>query len=55
MKLGSLLKAWREAEGFTTVQAAKVIGLPAMTYNRIERGKLCKADALATILIWMIR
>jgi transcriptional regulator with XRE-family HTH domain len=55
MTLGTLLKAWRKSEDISTQEAAKRIGLGAMTYNRIERGKPCNMDALATILIWMIR
>ena len=55
MTLGTLLKAWRKSEEISTQEAAKRIGLGAMTYNRIERGESCNMEALATILVWLIR
>lgn len=55
MRVGPILKLWRESKGLTVREAAKLIGLGAMTYNRIERGKSCNADAAAAIIVWLIR
>ena len=49
-----MLKAWRTSSDLTVRDAARSLGVPATVYHRIERGESCNADALATILIWLI-
>ena len=37
--ISELLKAWRLAGGYSVREAAKIIGVSAATYHRIEDGK----------------
>jgi len=55
MQLGDVLRDWRWARKLTVQEAAKMIGLSAATYNRIERGENMDGAVLAKILTWLLK
>ena len=54
MRLGTILAAWRKADGVSVRRAAKLIGVPQATLNRIERGYECDSQTLAKLLGWLL-
>ncbi len=55
MNIGTLLKDWRYAEKLGVREAAKIIGLTAATFNRIERGEDMDGVSLSIILTWLLK
>ena len=39
VRLGEVMRAWREAKGLGMREASKLIGVPLATLGRLERGK----------------
>jgi transcriptional regulator with XRE-family HTH domain len=54
MKLGDVLKKWRQMSDLTVRQAAKEIGITFPTLSRIEKGISMDGTTLAKILCWML-
>ena len=55
MRLGQMLRAWRDANRYGTRETAKEIGVSAATLNRVERGENCDARSLTKIINWMFQ
>ncbi len=53
--LGRVLYAWREKEGLTIREAAKIIGLSYSTLSRIENGMSVDGRTLKKLLIWLLQ
>lgn len=53
MRLGELLKRYRQYRDITVRELAKEIRISAPTISRIERGNDCDSHTLIQILIWM--
>ena len=53
--LGRVLYAWREKEGLTIREAAKMIGLSYSTLSRIENGMSVDGRTLKKLLIWLLQ
>jgi hypothetical protein len=54
MKLGLVLKKWREGEQRSVRFAAREIGIHHATLFRLEQGLPCDVDTLATVLMWLL-
>jgi transcriptional regulator with XRE-family HTH domain len=54
MKIGELIKTWREAERVTLRELAPEIGIPVPTLNRAEKGEPMEAKTLAKIITWAV-
>ena len=54
MKLGELLKAWREVHHIGIRDAAREIGISHGTLSRVERGLPTDGDTLIKILFWLL-
>jgi len=52
MRIGALIKAWREANRYGTREAAKIIGVSAATLNRVENERETSGTNMARIMIW---
>jgi transcriptional regulator with XRE-family HTH domain len=55
MKLGELIKAWREVNGMGIRDAAKQIGVSSATLSRIENGKELKHKSFLKLFTWIIK
>lgn len=55
MRLGEVLKGWRTNNKLTVRDAAKKLCIPSAVYHRIERGESCNSEALAAIIVWLVR
>ena len=53
MQLGTVLKAWREAQHLGIRDAARILGLSHGTRSRIERGMNVDGETLIRILQWL--
>lgn len=53
MKLGIVLKSWRESRKMGIREAAKLLGISHGTLSRIERGKNVDGRTLTKILTWL--
>lgn len=54
MKIGEVLKSWRNHQEMTIDEAAKEIGLPWDTYRRLERGSQPQMTTFWAILKWLV-
>jgi transcriptional regulator with XRE-family HTH domain len=54
MRLASLLTAWRHHEEMSVREAAKRIGIPSSTYQRVERGLPANGETLTQIWRWLL-
>lgn len=54
MKLGEVLRGYRDANRYGVREMARIIGTSAATLNRIERGEAAHSGTLAKILIWLL-
>jgi len=52
MRIGALIKAWREANRYGTREASRIIGVSAATLNRVENGRATSGASMARIMIW---
>lgn len=55
MKLGALLRDWRDMNRMTLRDAAKEIGVSTPTLSRIEHDQGMDGKTLATIFVWMTK
>ena len=55
MRLGDVLAKWRWAAHITVRDAAKMIGISAPTFSRIERGEPMDGATMAKILKWLLQ
>jgi transcriptional regulator with XRE-family HTH domain len=54
MKIGELIKTWRDAERVTLRELAPEIGIPVPTLNRVEKGEPMDGRTLAKVITWMV-
>jgi len=55
MRIGAILKAWREYNGYSMKVVAQMIGIPSTsTLFRLESGEDVGGDTLATVAIWLV-
>ena len=54
MRLAWILREWRWAVKWTTLDAAKAIGLSKATYYRIEQGYPASGENLALVIEWLL-
>jgi transcriptional regulator with XRE-family HTH domain len=54
MRLGQVIRAWREAQGLGMREASKLIGVPLATLGRLERGKPTESATLARVLNFLM-
>lgn len=54
MRLGEVMRAWREAKGLGMREASKLIGVPLATLGRLERGKPTESGTLARVLTFLM-
>jgi transcriptional regulator with XRE-family HTH domain len=54
MRLGTVIRKWRLMEDRSVRDVAKEVGVSAATFHRVEQGKPCDSDTLATIFMWLI-
>ncbi len=55
MKLGEILKGWREDRGLTLKEAASRMGVSLPTLSRIEHGEQMDGETLAKLLVWVLQ
>ncbi len=53
MRLGKILKGWRESQRLQLRTVADEIGLSHGTLSRIENGKAFDSGTLAKLLLWL--
>ena len=53
MKLGELIRLWRNVEGIAIRDMAKDIGISYSTLSRVERGEMMDGKTLAALLHWL--
>lgn len=53
MKIGIVLKSWRESQKMGIRKAAKILQVSHGTLSRIERGKNVDGRTLTKILSWL--
>jgi len=53
--LGRVIRAWREKEGLTIREAAKLIGFSYSTLSRIENGMSVDGRNLKKLLLWLLQ
>jgi transcriptional regulator with XRE-family HTH domain len=54
MKLGSVLRHWRENKVLTIEEAAKLIGINKSSLHRLEQGHDIDGRNLAKVLTWLL-
>ena len=54
MRLGAVIRGWRERERYGIREAAKMIGVSSATLSRIERGKNCDGRSVFKLLDWLL-
>lgn len=54
MRLGSVIRAWREQNRYGVREAAKLMGVSHATLSRIERGENMDGEVLAKLLRWLL-
>lgn len=54
MKLGEVIKGWRERQYIGQREAAKRIGISLATLSRIENGKPIDGATMVRILDWLL-
>jgi len=54
MKLGEVIRKWRQASDLTLKEASGRIGLSLATMSRVERGENLDGATLAKILCWLL-
>ena len=54
MKLGEMIKAYRQKRDLSLTETAEQIGIAKSTLHRIEVGKDCDLPSLFKLLNWMI-
>jgi transcriptional regulator with XRE-family HTH domain len=54
MKIAEVLRSWRHHQEMTLREAAERVGVPASTYQRIERGHPMQGETLAAVLRWLL-
>ena len=53
MKIGAILRIWRESQGLGLRTVAKQIGINHGTLGRIERGEVVDGATLIKLIIWL--
>jgi transcriptional regulator with XRE-family HTH domain len=53
--LGRVVRSWREKEGITIREAAKIIGFSYSTLSRIENGLTVDGRNLTKLLLWLLQ
>jgi len=53
MKLGKILRAWRETENRQMEDVASEIGISKATLSRLERDNKIRSDVFAKLLLWL--
>ena len=53
--LGRVICAWREKEGLTIREAAKLFGFSYSTLSRIENGMSVDGRNLKKLLLWLLQ
>lgn len=53
MKIGQILRVWREAQGLGLRAVANQIGINHGTLGRIERGEEVDGRTLIKLIIWL--
>jgi transcriptional regulator with XRE-family HTH domain len=54
MRIGTVLKHWRENNSLSLRDAAKMMRLDKTTYLRVESGKIPSAETLRAILTFLL-
>lgn len=55
MKLGAVIRAWRERQGYTVQDAAKILGIKKSSLSRLELGNDIDGKNLARVLAWLLQ
>lgn len=53
MRIGALLKAWREKHDITTREFAPTLGISIATLSRIERGGQMDAETQIKLIVFL--
>ena len=54
MKIGSVIRKWRNASDMTLQELADEMDVNLSTLARVETGEECSGDTLAKILVWLV-
>jgi ribosome-binding protein aMBF1 (putative translation factor) len=52
MKLGQIIRAWRNSKNLSVRPVAYEIGIPHVILHHFEHGEAIHGDNLAKILVW---
>lgn len=55
MRLGELIRAYREKHRYGVREMAKMIGTSHATLSRIERGERCDSDTAYRLVLWVLQ
>ncbi len=55
MKIGAVIRKWRNASDVPLRELADEIGIPLSTLARVETGEECSGDTLAQIIVWLVK
>ncbi len=53
MRMGALLRAWREKNDLTVRQVAPIVGVSIATLSRIERGEQIDAATQLKLIVFL--
>jgi len=54
VRLGEVIKGWRDNQRIGVREAATILGLSPATLSRIENGKPCSQEVLIILLDWLL-
>lgn len=54
MRLGTIIKGWRDSQRLGIRAVAEEIGISHGTLSRIERGEACDGQTLIKVILWLL-
>lgn len=54
MRLGTIIKGWRDSQRLGIRAIAKEIGISHGTLSRIERGEACDGRTIIKVIFWLL-
>jgi transcriptional regulator with XRE-family HTH domain len=54
MRVGAVIRGWRERERYGIREASKMIGVSASTLSRVENGKAMRGKELIKLWDWLM-
>lgn len=55
MRIGALIRAYREKHRYGIREMAKMIGISHATLSRIERGETCDSTTAYRVVLWALQ